>query len=289
MGLVLQLLESRHSLPTLLPGDSHLGADIRMMEVATYSHEDGELLCKLEIEKSTTFSLLRDKIEEEKGIDAEDQTLFLRQAAADSVSEVFEIRLEEDALDNWLVSDFKECRILVDIPRAADKVQTDVARLIIVGAHNKPWNLKQDRPVQLPSSRKLNILEEDGTKEENGRTFHQVLQYKDERKGTLSIETDGSISNVFYVSEDGVKDPKPLVPDMKDLEEGERRNWKQTGENIKDVVRFVGEVTTMVSKTIVTVSSDIAKLIPGAIVAILSLLRSSGGASQDPPASLEAQ
>jgi len=259
-----------------------------MMEVATYSHEDGELLCNLKIEKSTTFSMLRDQIEEEKGADAMDQTLFLRQPAADSVSEVFEIRLEEEALDTWLVIDFKEFKILVNIPHAAEKVQTDVARNIIVGAHNKVKNLKQEDLVQLPSSGKLNILEE--TIEENGRKFHGVRQYKDERDGTLSIETVGSSYKVFYVSEDGVKDPKPLVPKIKDLRERERRNWTQTGENIKDVVRFVGDVTTMASRTIVTVGSDITKLITGGTPEdVLSLLRSFSGASQDPPVSLEAQ
>jgi len=249
-----------------------------MMEVATYNRQDGELLCKLDIETSTTFSTLRDRIEEEKGTDAEDQTLFLRWPAADSVSEVCEIRLEEEVLDTWLVSDFKEFKILVDIPYAADKVKTDVARNIILGAHNKAKKLKQEDLVQLPSSGKLNILEE--TKEENGRKFHEVRQYKDERKGTLSIETDGNSYKVFFVSEDGVKDPKPLVPKIKDLRERERRNWTQTGENIKDVVRFVGDVTTMASGTIVTVSSDITRIMTGGTIEdVLSLLRSFSGAS----------
>jgi len=238
-----------------------------MMEVATYNRQDGELLCNLDIETSTTFSTLRDRIEEEKGTDAEDQTLFLRWPAADSLTEVCEIRLDEEALDTWLVSDFKECKILVDIPYAADKVKTDVARNIIVGAHNKMKNLKQEDLVQLPSSGKLNILEE--TIEENGRKFHEVRQYTDKRDGTLSIETDGNSYKVFFVSEDGVKDPKPLVPKIKDLRERERRNWTQTGENIKEVVRFVGDVTTMASRTIVTVSSDITRIMTGGQLELL--------------------
>merc|ERR1712008_438627 len=141
---------------------------------------------------------------------------------------------------------------------------TDVARNIIVGAHNKVKNLEQEDLVQLPSSGKLNILKE--TIEENGRKFHEVRQYKDERDGTLSIETVGSSYKVLYVSEDGVKDPKPLVPKIKDLRERERRNWTQTGENIKDVVRFDGDVTTMASRTIVTVGSNITKLTGASVV-----------------------
>merc|ERR1712226_1785708 len=266
MGPVLQLLERRHSLPTLPLGDSRLAADIRMMEVATYNRQDGELLCNLDIEKSTTFSTLRDRIEEEKGTDAEDQTLFLRWPAADSLTAVCEIRLDE------------EFKILVDIPYAANKVKTDVARNIIVGAHNKMKNLKQEDLVQLPSSGKLNILEE--TKEENGRKFHEVRQYKDERDGTLSIETDENSYKVFFVSEDGVKDPKPLVPKIKDLRERERRNWTQTGENVKEVVRFVGDVSTMASRTIVTVSSDVTRIMTGGTIEdVLSLLRSFSGVS----------
>merc|ERR1712226_820139 len=160
MGPVLQLLERRHSLPTLPLGDSRLAADIRMMEVATYNRQDGELLCNLDIEKSTTFSTLRHRIEEEKGTDAEDRTLFLRWPPADHLSEVCEIRLEEEALNNWLVSDFKEFKILVNIPHAADKVQTDSKMLIVKEPYNKVWTLGKGEIVRLPSSKVLNILKE---------------------------------------------------------------------------------------------------------------------------------
>ena len=249
------------------------------MEVATYNRQgrltlylytnlhinwlysDGELLCNLDIETSTTFSTLRDRIEEEKGTDAEDQTLFLRWPAADSLSEVCEIRLEVDALNNWLVSDFKEFKILVDIPHAADKVKTDSEMLIVVGPDNKVSTLSDGDHVHLPSSGKLSILKE--TIEENGRKFHQVRQYKDNRDGILSIETpsDGSSFSVFFVSEDGTKDEDPLVPEIKDLEERERRNWTQTGENIKEVFCFVCELITLGSRPIISLSSGIASII----------------------------
>lgn len=217
----------------------------------------GEKECSIEVQAVDTFSVIKERLEKELGIDAVDQTLFIRQAVAASGSEVLEVRLEDDALTNWLVSEFREYRILVDIPHAADEVQTDTSRYIIVGADNKLRMLSQGNPVKLEAPGELNIYEK--TVVENERRFHQVLQYKDHREGKLSIKTDETSIKVFYTSKDGTEDEDPLVPEIKELEERERINWTQTGQNIRGVIGFVGEVTS----NIITLGSNIVAIFTG--------------------------
>jgi len=247
------------------------------MEVATYNHEDGDFLVNIVVEESDTFSMLKDKIEEEKGIDAADQTLFIRHAVAAPWSEVLEIRLQDEAL-NHLVRDFKECRILVYIPDAADEVQTDTSRYIIVGADNKLRMLSQGNPVKLQAPGQLNIYEK--TVVENGRRFHHVLQYKDPREGKLSIKNDETSIKVFYTSKEGTEDENPLVPEIKELEERERLNWTQTGQNIRGVIGFVGEVTN----DIITAGSSIVEIFTGGTAErLMAFLRIFSASNEAPP------
>jgi len=83
-----------------------------MFLLSIYDHRSGDKDCDIEVEESDTFSVLKEKIEEEKGVDAEDQTLFLSLDTAASLPEVLELRLDDNVLDKWLVRDFQECRCL---------------------------------------------------------------------------------------------------------------------------------------------------------------------------------